>query len=51
VRDLFLVPAGSKYQSRLAEERTPAVARRWGFRMNMDLDSFRSLFDRFAHAA
>ncbi|MBI5499762.1 MAG: hypothetical protein HY907_05935 [Deltaproteobacteria bacterium] len=51
VRDLFLVPAGSKFQSRLAEERTPGVARRWGLRMNMDLDSFRSLFDRFAHAA
>jgi hypothetical protein len=51
VRDLFLVPVGSKFQNRLAEERTPAVARRWGFRMNMDLESFRSLFDRFAHAA
>lgn len=51
VQDLFLVPAGSRFQGRLAEERTPAVARRWGFRMNMDLESFRSLFDRFAHVA
>jgi len=50
-QDLFLAPAGARFQSRLAEERAPAVARRWGFRMNMDLESFRTLFDRFAHAA
>ena len=50
-RDFFFVPSGSKFQSRLAEERTPPVARRWGFRMNMDVESFRSLFDRFARVA
>jgi len=33
-----------------AERNTPAVARRWGYRMNMDLDNFRALFDKFAHA-
>lgn len=33
-----------------AEEKAPACARRWGFHMNMDLDAFRSTFDRFAHA-
>ena len=27
---------------------TPSEARRWGFLMNMGLDSFRSTFDRFA---
>jgi hypothetical protein len=25
------------------------VAHRWGFTMTADLDSFRSLFDKFAH--
>lgn len=27
---------------------TPSAARRWGFLMNMGLDSFRSVFDKFA---
>lgn len=34
----------SPYETKLAELRTPDVARRWGFRMNMTLDSFRSTF-------
>jgi hypothetical protein len=33
-----------------AERNTPAVARRWGYRMNMDLENFRSLFEKFADA-
>jgi hypothetical protein len=32
---------------RLAEERTPQVARRWGWRMNLDLETFRSTFEKF----
>jgi transcriptional regulator with XRE-family HTH domain len=31
-------------ERQLAELKTPDVARRWGFRMNMDLDSFASTF-------
>lgn len=49
--DFFFGPAGSGLQRRLAEERTPDAARRWGFRMNMDLESFRTLFEKFVHAA
>jgi hypothetical protein len=49
--DFFFVSGASEFQRRLAEERTPDVARRWGFRMNMDVESFRSLFERFVHAA
>lgn len=34
----------SKLERRIAEARTPEVAKRWDFRMNMDLDSFASMF-------
>ncbi|MBN1770309.1 MAG: hypothetical protein JXB32_03530 [Deltaproteobacteria bacterium] len=50
-RDFFSASGESKLARRLAEERAPDVARRWGFRMNMDLESFRSLFERFVDAA
>ena len=30
----------------VAAERTPPIARAWGYRMNMPMDSFRSLFDK-----
>jgi hypothetical protein len=50
-RDFFFAASSSKLQRGLAEERTPDVARRWGFRMNMDVESFRSLFERFVDAA
>jgi hypothetical protein len=50
-QDFFFGPSASGLQRRLADERTPEVARRWGFRMNMDLESFRSLFERFVHVA
>jgi hypothetical protein len=36
----------TKRERQLAEIKTPEVARRWGFRMNMDLDSFASMFDK-----
>jgi hypothetical protein len=35
----------------LAEKRSPALARRWGWRMNMGLDSFASVFEKFPDAA
>ena len=33
----------------VAQKRTPRCARRWGYLMNMGVDSFRSVFDKFAH--
>ena len=35
-------------ERQLAEIRTPDVAKRWGFRMNMDLECFASLFRKVA---
>lgn len=46
--DFFQLPP-TENSRELAETRTPPVARKWGFRMNMDMDAFRSLFDKFAH--
>lgn len=43
VRDFFQSPG-----PRRAAFRDFPLAVKWGFRMNMDLDSFRSLFDKFA---
>jgi transcriptional regulator with XRE-family HTH domain len=34
----------SRLERQLAELKTPALARRWGFRMNMGQDSFESMF-------
>jgi len=51
-RDFFYAASRSRRQRRLAEEKTPPLARRWRLRMNMDLDAFRSTFEKFApHAA
>ena len=51
-RDFFYAASRSRRQRRLAEEKTPPPARRWRLRMNMDLDAFRSTFEKFApHAA
>lgn len=50
--DFFYAASRSRRQNRLAEETTPPVARRWRLRMNMDLDAFRSTFEKFVpHAA
>lgn len=44
--------AGETRRSRvLAEKRSPDLARRWGWRMNMGLDSFASVFEKFPDAA
>ncbi|MBI5545690.1 MAG: hypothetical protein HY901_17520 [Deltaproteobacteria bacterium] len=42
----FYPVARSDYERRLAKERSPAVARRWGFLMNMSVESFRSSLER-----
>ena len=44
----FLSQPKTKYAKKLESRNTPAVAKRWHFRMNMDLENFRSHFDKFA---
>ena len=46
-RNFFLLPP-TRARRELADARSPDVARRWGFRMNMDDEAFKSLFDKFA---
>ena len=45
--DFFVGAAPSRSSRAAAARRTPALARRWGFEMNADLESFRATFDRF----
>jgi hypothetical protein len=48
----FSTALRSRRERQLAEERTPPVARSWGWSMNMDLDAFRATFEKFEpHAA
>jgi hypothetical protein len=44
----FRSSTSSSFARQAAERNTPAVARRWGLLMNMPLDSFQTLFDKFA---
>jgi hypothetical protein len=44
--ELFFPQANSQVDRLLAEERTPEVARKWGFLMNMDEENFRSHFEK-----
>jgi DNA-binding Lrp family transcriptional regulator len=39
-------PLRGRYHKRVTEMNTPAVARRWGFLLNMPEDSFRTLFEK-----
>ena len=48
-RDFFTLPLGRRAR-KLAEENTPALAKRWLFRMNMPLQSFESMFRKFEGA-
>ena len=43
VTDFFKGKSG-KYSARLADQNTPPVAQKWLYRMNMNMDSFQSLF-------
>jgi hypothetical protein len=43
----YLVPV-KKLEAQLAERRTPAMVREWGFRMNMPDEVFASLLQKFA---
>ena len=49
MRDFFEAPP-TRGSRELAEQRTPEVARRWSYRMNMGLDSFRGPLEKFDHA-
>jgi len=42
----FFETSESKYNLALAELNTPQIARRWHYRLNIGLDSFRAVFDR-----
>jgi hypothetical protein len=42
----YLPDAHSEFERRLPKERSPAVARHWGFYMNMSVESFRSSLER-----
>ncbi|MFH1262529.1 MAG: hypothetical protein V1495_03660 [Pseudomonadota bacterium] len=37
----------NKYVAALADRRTPPLARKWHFTMNMDMDDFRTFFRKF----
>jgi len=39
-------PSRGAYSERLAAERTPPLARKWGFLMNMEEEVFRSAFEK-----
>lgn len=47
----FFARAQGRMALALARKRTPALARRWGYLMNMDLDSFASAFGKHGEAA
>ena len=47
----FFARAQGRMALALARRRTPALARRWGYLMNMDLDSFASAFEKHGEGA
>lgn len=49
--DFFYTASRSRLQQQSADDRTPIAARHWGFRMNMDMDAFRSTFEKFVDVA
>lgn len=46
-RDFFLRPP-TQLGRKLSDARSPDVAKRWGFRMNLDHDAFAALFRKFS---
>ncbi|HEY0880116.1 MAG TPA: hypothetical protein VGD87_01235, partial [Archangium sp.] len=42
----FFPQVKNSYEEELARRRSPELARRWGFWMNVSQDSFRSLLDK-----
>ncbi len=47
VEDFFVTMKPGKYRDRLLERNTPHVAKKWFFRINMPIDSFQSIFNKF----
>lgn len=47
IEDFFVTSRKGKYRERLLKKNTPLVAKRWFFRMNMTLESFKSTFEKF----
>lgn len=47
----FFHGARDRYSRAQAAHATPALAKRWGFSMNLSLDTFRQAFRKHAHAA
>lgn len=45
---MFLSGPHGRRELAAAQERTPQVARRWGYLMSAGVDSFKSVFDKFA---
>lgn len=50
VRPFFELPATRSAEA-TALRRTPELARKWGYSMNLDMDSFRSQFEKFRNDA
>jgi hypothetical protein len=46
-REFFLLPT-TKSRRKLSSSMTPKVAKKWGFRMNLDYEAFESQFNKFA---
>jgi DNA-binding transcriptional ArsR family regulator len=44
----YFPSVGNTYEEQLADKRTPAAAARWGFRMNMPIEVFRSALAKHA---
>lgn len=47
--DFFHLASRSRLQRQVADQRTSPVARKWGLRMNMDLEAFQSTFEKFVN--
>lgn len=45
----FFKTSSTKYAMMLAHRKTPSLARKWHFTMNMSLNDFRSVFEKFYH--
>jgi len=47
---MFFAGHHGPYEVALTRRNTPPVAKKWGYLMNMPVDSFRSTFEKFADA-
>jgi hypothetical protein len=48
-QSFFVEPKKGRFLKRLEEEKTPSVAKKWQYTMNMEVSSFRSHFNKFTH--